>query len=139
MKYWLARHPPDTVTLVLAGGTIRWDEKSGEFDTKVTNALPPALLKVYRSEPPYFDLRRGYPSPGSESGATRLDTISRLGPRVFGCPWEDLMSACMDAQWCAESEVHDIRGELSLLRRDPVRAIRSGPRPIAGDRRSTCC
>ena len=44
VKYWLARHPLDTVTLVLASGTIRWDGKSEEFDKKVTNALPPGLL-----------------------------------------------------------------------------------------------
>jgi len=57
VEYWLERHPPERMLIVLTGGTIVWDPLAGSVDAGRTDALPPPLVKALRQEPLYLDLR----------------------------------------------------------------------------------
>jgi len=51
VKYWLSIRGPDRLLIVVTEGTIRWNQKAGDFDWDVTNCLPPALAKALPNEP----------------------------------------------------------------------------------------
>ena len=57
IRHWLETHDLDTVLLVLTSGEIAWNAGLKAFETDVTDALPPALVNAYGSEPLYLDLR----------------------------------------------------------------------------------
>ncbi|MEQ1695117.1 MAG: TIR domain-containing protein [Hyphomicrobiaceae bacterium] len=51
VKYWLSTRGPDRLLIVLTEGTIRWNQKAGDFDWDATDCLPPALAKALPNEP----------------------------------------------------------------------------------------
>ena len=57
VEYWLDRHPPERMLIVLTDGTIAWDSASGSLDVQHTDALPPPLVQALSHEPLYLDLR----------------------------------------------------------------------------------
>ena len=57
VEYWLQRHPPEHMLIVLTGGTVVWDPLAVSVDARRTDALPPPVVKALRQEPLYLDLR----------------------------------------------------------------------------------
>ena len=43
VAYWLDHRGPDQLILVVAGGSLVWDEANGRFDPDRSDAAPPAL------------------------------------------------------------------------------------------------
>src|SRR3954452_10055461 len=57
VEYWLAHRERDRVLLVITGGEIVWDERTGDFDWERTTALPRAISGAFAEEPRYTDMR----------------------------------------------------------------------------------
>jgi tetratricopeptide (TPR) repeat protein len=59
LQHWLRHHPATSIIIVLADGAIHWDEASGDFDWRSTDALPAVLKGALPSEPRWFPLAGG--------------------------------------------------------------------------------
>ena len=56
VAWWLANRSPRNLLIVLTEGAVSWDESAGDFDWKLTNAVPQALARAFAEEPLYVDL-----------------------------------------------------------------------------------
>jgi WD40 repeat protein len=56
--WWKDNKPPEKLLILLTGGDIVWNAADGDFDWRLTSALPEDVLRAYfREEPLYVDLR----------------------------------------------------------------------------------
>ncbi|MEL7146247.1 MAG: TIR domain-containing protein [Bacteroidota bacterium] len=55
VAYWLANKPVSNLLIVLANGSILWDEETEDFDWKATDVIPNCLAKVFQEEPLFVD------------------------------------------------------------------------------------
>lgn len=55
VRTWCANKSSDRVFIALTSGAIAWDDVHGDFDRSRTNAIPPALTRVFDAEPLWVD------------------------------------------------------------------------------------
>jgi WD40 repeat protein len=55
VKTWCASKSFDRLFIALTSGAIAWDDAHGNFDQTRTNAIPPALMRVFETEPLWVD------------------------------------------------------------------------------------
>jgi WD40 repeat protein len=55
VRTWCASKPSDRLFIALTSGAIAWDDADGDFDRARTNAIPPALRRVFDTEPLWVD------------------------------------------------------------------------------------
>ena len=56
VKTWCANKSSDRLFIALTSGAITWDDVHRDFDPSQTNAIPPALRRVFDTEPLWVDL-----------------------------------------------------------------------------------
>jgi WD40 repeat protein len=82
VKTWCANKSSDRLFIALTSGAITWDEAHQDFDPSQTNALPPALRRVFDTEPLWVDLS-GVRENGSLSRDPRfLDGAATLAAAI---------------------------------------------------------
>lgn len=59
IAFWIERRPDDrdNFLIILTGGNLVWDNRSGDFDWGTTDALPRIAGKLFVEEPLFLDLR----------------------------------------------------------------------------------
>jgi WD40 repeat protein len=57
IAYWRENKSTENIILVLTEGEIAWQDKVGDFDWQLTNALPDILKGAFKMEPLYVDFR----------------------------------------------------------------------------------
>jgi len=57
VEWWLQNRSVNKLIIGLTDGEIAWDSEAGDFDWKVTTALPSSLKGVFPAEPLYADFR----------------------------------------------------------------------------------
>jgi WD40 repeat protein len=55
VRTWCANKPSDRLFIALTSGALAWDDAHGDFDRTQTNAIPPALMRVFETEPLWVD------------------------------------------------------------------------------------
>jgi WD40 repeat protein len=55
VRTWCANKRSDRLFIALTSGAIAWDDAHGDFDRARTNAIPPALRRVFDTEPLWVD------------------------------------------------------------------------------------
>ena len=55
VRTWCASKSSDRLFIALTSGAIAWDDAHGDFDGSRTNAIPPALTRVFDTEPLWVD------------------------------------------------------------------------------------
>ena len=55
VETWCAHKARDRLFIALTDGMLAWDDLHGDFDRTRTNALPPALTRVFDTEPLWVD------------------------------------------------------------------------------------
>ncbi len=78
LSYWLDRNGPERLFLVIAGGTLEWDDSEGCFDAARSSAAPDLLTRpgVLPAQPFYVDVGGDAPwdprAPGFRERVTDL-------------------------------------------------------------------
>ncbi|CAL9278946.1 hypothetical protein SUDANB51_08088 [Streptomyces sp. enrichment culture] len=92
VEWWLRHRPVSRLYIVLAEGELSWDTARGEFDRRRSDALPPALLGAFPSEPWWGDLRRIRPERLTvRRDADFLSCVASLVASLTGRPKDDLI------------------------------------------------
>ncbi|MBN1174447.1 MAG: TIR domain-containing protein [Micromonosporaceae bacterium] len=112
VEWWRDNRTSEHVCLVLAAGSLRWDDKSGDWDRKQSTALPPSAYGMFTAPPRWVNLT-------SVKSALELD---RANPTLQECVAEIVAPI---RGWDKDNLV----GEHITLYRRARRQLRSG---IAG-------
>jgi MTH538 TIR-like domain (DUF1863)/WD domain, G-beta repeat len=56
IEHWLRTKGPESILIVLTGGSLQWDGR-GAFDPSLSESIPPRLLTAFAEEPLYVDMR----------------------------------------------------------------------------------
>lgn len=92
VKYWLSTRGPDQLFIVLTEGTIRWDQKAGDFDWGVTDCLPRALAKALLNEPLWENVSALKTSADlSQNNPVLARAVASLYAAITGRPLEDVI------------------------------------------------
>jgi hypothetical protein len=90
--FWLEHRSADTLLIVLTGGEIGWDRRTGDFDWSRTDALPRLLEKRFAEEPNHLDLRWAkQPTDVSVRRPGFLDAVAGLAATLRRVPLDDLI------------------------------------------------
>ena len=84
LSYWLDRKGPERIFLVIADGTLEWDESVGCFDSARSTAVPELLTKpgVLPAQPFYVDIGRDAPwDPRDPAFRERVTDLGRAHAR----------------------------------------------------------
>ncbi|MET9891009.1 toll/interleukin-1 receptor domain-containing protein [Streptomyces sp. NPDC006465] len=92
VEWWLQHRSASRLYIVLTEGELSWDPVQGEFDLHGCDALPPALLRAFPSQPWWVDLR----GIRAERLTVRrdpafLDRVASLVASLTGRPKDDLI------------------------------------------------
>lgn len=92
IDYWLAHRGRDNLVLVLADGTVVWDESHGRFDPGSSTAAPPALAAhdALTTEPIYIDVSED--NPWDANNPAFRDKITDIAAPIHGKPKYELAS-----------------------------------------------
>jgi WD40 repeat protein len=92
LAWWMQHREPETLLVVLTAGTIAWDQASGDFAWRSTDALPRGLSGWFRQEPLWVDLRWAREAPRLSHRNPRLqDDVATLAAPLRGIPKDDLV------------------------------------------------
>src|SRR6266545_187527 len=92
LAWWMQHREPETLLIVLTAGTIAWDQASGDFAWRSTDALPRGLSGWFRQEPLWVDLRWAREAPRLTHRNPRLqDDVATLAAPLRGIPKDDLV------------------------------------------------
>jgi TIR domain-containing protein len=84
--------PADRILIVLTDGAIVWSDEEQDFDWRRTNALPPGLRKVFKSEPLYVDLTWARSAKESAAQDPRLlDSVAKLAGAIRGVKPDEIV------------------------------------------------
>lgn len=94
IEYW-RRRGKDAAHFLIAvtEGTVTWDDRAGDFDWQLSDALPPALKGYFRSEPVWEDL--GWARTAEQLSVRHSEfrsAVASLAAPVHGCGKEELDS-----------------------------------------------
>ncbi len=92
LAWWMEHREPETLLIVLTGGTIAWDESGADFAWDSTDALPRELSGRFRDEPLWVDLRWAREASRLSPRDPRLqDGVATISAPVRGIPKDDLV------------------------------------------------
>jgi hypothetical protein len=101
LAWWMQHRQPKTLLIVLTAGTITWDQASGDFAWRSTDALPSELSGWFREEPLWVDLRWAREASRLSPRNPRLqDAVATLAAPLRGIPkeiWSGRTSCCTGA------------------------------------------
>lgn len=90
VAHWCDTRGTDQLLIVLTGGEVMWDDRSGDFSVEST-AVPPSLRGRYRAEPLYEDLRWAHTAADLTLRNPRFrSAVARLAAPIHGIPPDDL-------------------------------------------------
>ena len=90
--YWLERRGPEQLMFVVAGGRLRYDERSARFDPEGSDAAVPVLTRpgVLASEPFYVDV--SVDAPWDARAPLFREKVTDLAAPIHGKPKDQLAS-----------------------------------------------
>lgn len=90
VRWWREHRGNDTVLIALTHGELRWDERSGDFDSAAP--IPPGLRGWFPREPLWVDLRwaRGERDVSLRNPRFR-DSVGELAAALHGIPKDELI------------------------------------------------
>jgi TIR domain len=115
IRWWLENRSPDRLLIVLADGSLAWDQASGNFDTGESSALPPALLGAFAEEPRWVTVApsaSGNPEPGE---VEMRETVVDVAAAIHGVHKEELEGEAVRERQRTKRWVVGTIGLLSLL------------------------
>lgn len=90
IRWWLANRRVDRLLIVVADGTLAWDEAAGDFDVAASSALPPALRGALPEEPRWVTVPPGASSNPEPSEAEMRETVVDVAATIRGIGKEEL-------------------------------------------------
>lgn len=92
IRWWLEHRPPERLLIVVADGTLRWDERNGDFDPRST-ALPPALSGVFGEEPRWVEVGANGGEDSELSDLALEEAVVDIATATRGVPKDQLVGA----------------------------------------------
>jgi hypothetical protein len=93
VQWWITHRSLETLFLIITGGDIAWDSRSGDFDWTRTTCLPPQIRGLHGEEPLFVDLRWAIqPSDRSLRNPRFRAAVLTLAASLLGCPKDQLDS-----------------------------------------------
>jgi len=94
IRWWLDNRSPERLLIVVADGTLRWDERTGDFDVARSNALPSALRSVFAEEPRWVEVAGS--GDDNELGELALEeAVVDIATAIRGMPKDQLVGAAV--------------------------------------------
>ncbi|WP_162525837.1 MULTISPECIES: TIR domain-containing protein [unclassified Mycobacteroides] len=92
IDYWLKHRGRNNLVLVMADGTLLWDDSNGRFDPDNSTAAPPALATPdsLGTEPVYIDV--SHDNPWDIQNPTFRDKLTDIAAPIHGKPKYELAS-----------------------------------------------
>ncbi|MFV8310659.1 TIR domain-containing protein [Mycobacteroides chelonae] len=92
IDYWLTHRGRDNLVLVMADGTLIWDDTHGRFDPDNSTASPPALevIDALGTEPVYIDV--SHDNPWDIQNPVFRDKLTDIAAPIHGKPKYELAS-----------------------------------------------
>ncbi|MDQ3724320.1 MAG: TIR domain-containing protein [Actinomycetota bacterium] len=90
IHWWLANRPVERLLVVVADGSLAWDEDANDFNADTSSALPPALRGAFSEEPRWVTVppsASGNPEP---SEAEMRGTVVDVAATIRGVGKEEL-------------------------------------------------
>lgn len=115
IRWWLANRPVERLLIVVADGTLTWDEAGGSFDEAASSALPPALVRAFPEEPRWVTVppsASGNPEP---SEAEMRGTVVDVAATIRGIGKEELEGDAVRERQRTKRWVVGAISSLSLL------------------------
>jgi WD40 repeat protein len=81
---WCSTKSPDRLFIALTSGKLAWDEADRDFDRARTNAIPPALWRVFDTEPLWVDLTGSRLSKSLARDPQFIDGAATLAAAIRG-------------------------------------------------------
>ena len=90
IRYWLATKGPERLFLVVAAGTLVWDDSAGRFDPALSTAAPDLLLRsgTLPTQPFYVDVSGD--SPWDSADVVFRERVTDLAAPMHGKPKSEL-------------------------------------------------
>jgi len=98
IRWWLEHRSPERLLIVVAAGSLSWDEKAGDFDPRSSTALPPALLGAFDEEPRWVAVPERARADGEPTELELREAIIDIATSIQGVPKEELVSAAARQQ-----------------------------------------
>lgn len=89
IRWWLDNRPAERLMVVVADGTLAWDEDAGDFDDAST-ALPPALRGAFSDEPRWATVPPGASEKDEPTDAEMHEAVVAVGARIHRTTPEEL-------------------------------------------------
>jgi hypothetical protein len=90
IRWWLANRPADRLLVVVADGSLAWDEDANDFDTTASTALPPALRGAFSEEPRWVTVPPSASEKAEPSEAEMHEAVVAVSARIHGTTPEEL-------------------------------------------------
>ncbi len=90
IRWWLANRPVERLLIVVADGTLAWDDAAGDFDAAASSALPPALQGALPEEPRWVTVPPGATGNPEPSEAEMRETVVDVAATIRGIGKEEL-------------------------------------------------
>jgi WD40 repeat protein len=84
VRTWCASKSSDRLFIALTSGAIAWDDAGGDFDRARTNAIPPALRRVFDAEPLWVDFTGVRADEGLSRDPRFMDGAATLAAAIRG-------------------------------------------------------
>jgi tetratricopeptide (TPR) repeat protein len=91
VAYWCEHKSLDTILVALTESELAWDDAARDFRWNEATPLPAALMKKFRHEPKWIDLRSWREQPNA-TDPKFVDAATDFAAAVHGVPKEDLLS-----------------------------------------------
>ncbi len=91
VAHWLAHKGPQTLLIVVTGGSVAWDPVARCFDAAGTTALPDSLHEAFAEEPLHIDLSWAqHASQVSLRDGRFAEAVAQLAATIHGRPLDEL-------------------------------------------------
>ena len=115
IRWWLANRPVERLLVVVADGTLTWDEETCDFNAAASSALPPALRHAFPEAPRWVTVpprASGNPEP---SEAEMRGTVVDVAATIRGIDKEELEGDAVRERQRTKRWVVGAISSLSLL------------------------
>lgn len=129
VDYWLTHKPCTNLLIALTDGEIIWDEASGDFDWRRTDALPANLARVFSEEPHHGDFRWARTAADlSFNNPVFRERVAHLASTLHNRPKDQLIGEDVRQHrnlrrvaWAAVSVLALLAGYAEMQRRESAR------------------
>jgi hypothetical protein len=115
IRWWLAKRPVERLLIVVADGTLAWDQGAGDFDTAASSALPPALRGAFPEEPRWVTVPLSVSGNPEPSEAEMRGTVVAVAATIRGIGREELEGDAVRERQRTKRWVVGAISSLSLL------------------------